>query len=59
MKREKFYLPKVYQMKWGREGINSFQKQKRKQSRKGWVISINQATEVLIAAHILSTGNAV
>lgn len=30
MQREKFYLPEVCQMKQGREGINSFQKQKGK-----------------------------
>ena len=59
MQREKFYLPKVCQMKWGRGGINSFQKQKRKQRRKTWVMSTKQATELLVAACILSTGNAV
>lgn len=43
----------------GRGGINSFQKQKRKQERKAWVMSTKQATVFHAAACNLSTGNAV
>lgn len=71
-KHRKRSLPKVYKNVEGeivssqvlpnemeRGGINSFQKQKRKQRRKPWVMSTKQATVLHVAACNLSTGNAV
>lgn len=43
----------------GSGGINSFQKQKRKQRRKAWVMSTKQAAPLHVAACNVSTGNAV